>query len=82
MYKILLICSLIFSPSIFAEDYNKYKPYTQYDVNSDKYRTFTARHRANQHPKGSGVGTNKYNVNYNDMYSVEYYKRRYYSNDE
>ncbi len=42
---------------------------------SKEYHKAIAKERAAAHPKGSGIGTNKYNVNYNQDYSVNKYVR-------
>lgn len=50
----------------------------QYDSYSTKkeYREVKARQRAGAHPKGSGIGTNKYNIRYDRDYKVDKYKRK------
>ncbi|MCP3899145.1 MAG: hypothetical protein GY707_05390 [Desulfobacteraceae bacterium] len=62
--KYLILVILLVTMSAYAED--KY---------SDKYKTAIAKERAVQHPKGSGIGTNRYNVKYDKSYSVDKYVR-------
>jgi hypothetical protein len=46
------------------------------DIKSDTYKDYIAKQRAAAHPKGSGIGTNKYNVDYNSDYLVDKYIRK------
>ena len=70
-----LVMSLLLSTNAWSVDYNKYKPYTSHNINSDQHRAVMAKQRATAHPKGSGVGTNKYNIRYDKSYKVRKYTR-------
>ncbi len=54
------------------QDINKYRRTYQTEHMNDKQK---AKYRAAQHPKGSGIGTNRYNTNYYGDYPIEKYQR-------
>lgn len=66
--KYLILVSLLFSMSANAE----WKDKGQYDSYKDKI----AKQRAAAHPKGSGIGSNRYVIKYDKDYRVEKYKRK------
>lgn len=66
MKLFLIILLLAFSTNLYAER----------DFKKDS-RDVKAHQRAKEHPKGSGVGTNRYNVRYDKSYDVNDFKRSY-----
>ena len=70
MKYILVMLFLALSVSTYADRY------------SDAYKERVARERAYAHPQGSGIGTNKWNVDYNADYPVNKYIRSTYDSNE
>jgi len=69
---LILIFMLVTTTTIQAE----WRDSGQYDT----YKERVAEKRASEHPKGSGIGTNRYNIRYDRDYNVDGYKRQDHNN--
>jgi len=69
--KYLFLIVMLVTTTVQAE----WRDTGQYDT----YRDTVAEKRASEHPQGSGIGTNRYNIRYDRDYSVDGYKRQDYN---
>lgn len=68
MIRLIIAFTMVFAFSVNLEAYQVPKQ------GSDRAKI--AKIRAAKHPKGSGIGTNRYTKDYNRNYTIDKYKRK------